>query len=418
MQGTQSKLQQLFEQPGLGGLLAGLRRRLEAGRPFTGSITVQVSSDIERRALASLLGRLPSDGQKVKVDLKQLSLNLASAGLAEDLYSAAKHLFGPLDDLRRREDLKEQEWLRLILAAPPWIPSDCVAEFQKYLGKGARLRNLAADNLGKASELIDQLGQLIALLPTEGKMLAAIATIVTGNSHGLDRDQPLGKLAPSILGILRGCKDPIEGRDAERDEWALAGVMVDELSAPAAVLNLRAEGDDFLASILAQHAEAGEPFRLSTRHILRYQPLFSPHVTGPIVFITENINILAAAANQLGSKSAPLIATDGQEKTAVRLLLERLSAAGIELRYHGDFDWPGVTIAGTIMTRHAALPWRYYASDYLSAPAIETLEGTPKMTPWDFDLQKAMTDRGKVVHEEAVLDILLVDLSSEHRILE
>lgn len=41
-------------------------------------------------------------------------------------------------------------------------------------------------------------------------------------------------------------------------------------------------------------------------------------------------------------------------------------SGGGELRYHGDFDWPGLAIASSVMRRHGARPWRMSAADYIA----------------------------------------------------
>ncbi len=54
----------------------------------------------------------------------------------------------------------------------------------------------------------------------------------------------------------------------------------------------------------------------------------------------------------------------GPAVTAFRHLAAAVTQGGGELRYHGDFDWPGVAIAGSVMRRHGARPWRMSAADY------------------------------------------------------
>ncbi len=129
------------------------------------------------------------------------------------------------------------------------------------------------------------------------------------------------------------------------------------------------------------------------------------------MFICENVNVPAAAANRLAARSAPLVCTDGQPKTAARVLLSALAAAGARLVYHGDFDWPGVRIANLMAERHGAAPWRMSAADYRAAPDGAPLRGKPVAARWDADLAPAMTARGLSVHEEQVLDALLADLA-------
>jgi uncharacterized protein (TIGR02679 family) len=124
--------------------------------------------------------------------------------------------------------------------------------------------------------------------------------------------------------------------------------------------------------------------------------------------------VLRAACGALGPLSLPLICTEGRPSTAFHRLASAVVAGGGELRYHGDFDWPGIAIAGSVMSRHGAVPWRMSASDYLAGARADgehvALTGAGRPTPWDEQLAKTMTETGRVVYEESVTDALLSDL--------
>jgi uncharacterized protein (TIGR02679 family) len=90
-------------------------------------------------------------------------------------------------------------------------------------------------------------------------------------------------------------------------------------------------------------------------------------------------------------------------------------AAGVSLRYHGDFDWAGIQIANVVMRRHGAAPWRFSSADYRTARGGRPLHGDPVAAAWDPDLQAAMLEIGRAVHEEEVLDLLLGDLAGTPR---
>lgn len=85
------------------------------------------------------------------------------------------------------------------------------------------------------------------------------------------------------------------------------------------------------------------------------------------------------------------------------------------MRYHGDFDWPGVAIAARIY-RAGAAPWRMGEGDYrravkaLPEGSALPLSGRRSATEWDLGLALAMTELGVAVHEESLLDALLSDL--------
>jgi uncharacterized protein (TIGR02679 family) len=178
------------------------------------------------------------------------------------------------------------------------------------------------------------------------------------------------------------------------------------------VVNLWSDGQSLSDRALRLHAEAGEPYRLTTRQLLREPPTFSTVLAGRIVYVCENPTIVAAAASRLGAAGAPLVCLEGHPRTAARLLLSRLVASGARLGYHGDFDWAGIHIGNLVMRRHGATPWRFSSVDYRAARGGRALDGDPVAATWDPDLERAMREVGRAVHEEEVLDLLMADLAA------
>jgi acyl-CoA synthetase (AMP-forming)/AMP-acid ligase II len=122
--------------------------------------------------------------------------------------------------------------------------------------------------------------------------------------------------------------------------------------------------------------------------------------------------VVAQAAASLGKASAPLVCTDGMPAASQRRLLAQLHNAGACLHYHGDFDWPGIRIGNFVMQEFNAQPWRFGRQDYNAAPVSElSLSDQPAIPSWDSGLAASMRQRGTAVHEEAVLETLLDDLS-------
>jgi uncharacterized protein (TIGR02679 family) len=133
--------------------------------------------------------------------------------------------------------------------------------------------------------------------------------------------------------------------------------------------------------------------------------------------VCENPSVVAAAADRHGPHCQPLICVSGQPSAAALRLLELAVAAGIPLRYHGDFDWYGIAIANFLRRRFDWLPWRFTKSDYtgtvtsISAPL---LSGKPVLPSWDPELADAMTHHGRQLEEETVTEHLLLDLGPAH----
>lgn len=147
----------------------------------------------------------------------------------------------------------------------------------------------------------------------------------------------------------------------------------------------------------------------SVRALLRCAPTWNVD----IVYVCENASIVAIAADRLGADSAPLVCTDGMPAAAQQALLRQLQDCGAQLHYHGDFDWPGLTIGNFVLRRFGAAPWRFGADDYRAATADVVLalsdDGRVE-ADWDDELAPALAQRGIVVHEEAVVETLLLDL--------
>ena len=204
-------------------------------------------------------------------------------------------------------------------------------------------------------------------------------------------------------------EDPSEESRFERhrDIWADAGVLVNALARPALVLNLPPGVDG------RPLFEPGVPGYLSLRALLRSPPVWQ--LDGRSIFVCENPNIVAWAADSLGLACAPLVCTDGMPAAAQRILLTRMAAGGARLRYHGDFDWPGIRIANVMVRRFGAEPWRMAVGDYRDGVARATGEAHPLSggavdAEWDAALAGAMGEAGIAVAEEAVVGALIGDL--------
>ena len=110
-----------------------------------------------------------------------------------------------------------------------------------------------------------------------------------------------------------------------------------------------------------------------------------------------------------------MVCTDGMPAAAQRTLLAQLTRAGARLRYHGDFDWPGLRIGNHVMREFGAQPWRFgvveYAAAVRAAPRPgHRLEGAEAIAAWDAALAPAMRTHRLAIAEEGVAASLLQDL--------
>jgi hypothetical protein len=132
------------------------------------------------------------------------------------------------------------------------------------------------------------------------------------------------------------------------------------------------------------------------------------------VLVCENPAVLEATAERFGG-TRPVVCASGQPALVVLDVLHRLAATGVGLRYHGDFDWPGIAIANRLIGQFSVQPWVMTARDYQAACPDTGLPLTGATVPpsWDRQLGRAMERAGLAVHEEAVLDQVLDSLATD-----
>ncbi len=417
---------------------APLRRRLR--RPFEGVSSHGTAptrfrlgglETDEVALIASLMGRpVRVHATSIEVDVAAIDTALMHAGLATSLKAALEQLDGPI--VRRSEArlAASARWSGVVGGCSDARLTDCLTT----PGGLGLLKRLSRQDANAAEALCGRVARVLAALPATGTARAELAARILGDAHALDAGQPVATLVLAALRhgdrvaqihdeqpgeeasaetdraeVLRS-DEPTNVRsaaDSERDRhvWARAGVLVNELARPALVLNLPLTGGGVLG-------RAGEPTHITLRALVRAPPSFD--VSGRLISVCENPNVVALVADRLGDTAAPLVSTEGMPAAAQRTLLLALAVAGARLRHHGDFDWAGLRIAATVMSICGAAPWRFTTDHYLDATARfagAPLVGNPAPCPWDPSLADAMQGRGLAIPEEATIDDLIEDLA-------
>jgi uncharacterized protein (TIGR02679 family) len=363
----------------------------------------------EYEALALLTGRPAGNAQSIVVDVSGVDAALRSSGIAASLREALERLDGPIVSVVDKAE-RETRWFALREACN----EPKLREFLTEASSFGLLKRLARKDLNLAARLLEHASEVLLRLPAGGIPRAQLAADVLGNAHGLDSGQPVATLVLAVCRRQRPVgeeSDYIAGADqpgeTARDTWARQGVFVNELARPALFMNLPVHAT-------RKPAQAGEPGFISLRRLVRRPPPWA--VKGRTVYVCENPNIVAIAADRLGAICKPLVCTDGMPAAAQRVLLDQLVEAGASLFYHGDFDWAGLSIGNYVLRTWNARPWRYAASDYevalsnASRKDRDLLDGTVAAS-WDPFLTEAMCRCGISIAEEAVVEALLEDLS-------
>jgi uncharacterized protein (TIGR02679 family) len=360
----------------------------------------------EADAIAGLLGVPRPADNSIRVSLTRLDSSLRSSVIGLGLVEVLSGLGGPLIDrraVRQRGSLERAEVWAQLRAHPAAVINVALPEWLDQIRASGLARRLAGDDEGEA---LRRALDVVAVVQ-EGRRsprLAVLAAEITGNAHGLDRGKPAGTLAVHALSWLAEQPFPRDAADWRR-AWAEAGVACDDLSCDVLVLNLP--------------GWASEPLRLTLRQVALWQPK-AQNARARMVYVTENPAIIAATEDHFGDRSPTMVCLDGIPSTAALVLLHGLVTAGYAVRYHGDFDWRGLAIAGVLVRKvPSAQPWRFTTTDYLQAVrqglGTVPLSGAPHMSPWDPELAPIMKTAGTAIYEEQVIEDLLEDLDNSRR---
>jgi uncharacterized protein (TIGR02679 family) len=389
--------------PALAPLWERVRARLEStGLEPRGRVTVSVSSRDERHAVGALLGR-PVTRSRVVVDLGALDSRLAARSGVGGLAAVVEAVTGrPLRDrpserldLARRRD--EPLELARTLVDGPWV--------ETWLA-GLRQTGLLTNRPDAAKVVSDAAAVLGLVVGAEvvPRSRVDLGARLLGDAHALDEDRLQHLVVLRGLAAASGVAVPASAGE-RRALWQDFGIGPDLVSSTCLTLGLRLAGSDALSVRLGVAADDGDPVHLTAWDLRRWG---LAELSAQTVLVCENPRVLEAVAETYGGQ-VPVVCTSGEPNTVVTTLLERLVGAGCELRYHGDFDWPGIAIANRLVARFGVTPWLMSASDYEAGvrPESPASGGTPAEPSWDAELGAAMRLHAVAVHEEAVLDALL-----------
>jgi uncharacterized protein (TIGR02679 family) len=407
--------------PSLAGVWDVLAYRLERnGLTPTGTITVDLDATAADK-VSGLLGRAVPPGP-ARLRLDQLDTALRGSAAATGLVAVTGALVGrALVDRRAAREENQAAWSSVWthfdtqlaaagLAAASWVPG--------YLDGVRRSGLLTRAGTATATSAITATCKALARLqpsaagpPTIEVDIAALAGEAAGDAHAFDH----GRLAAALLlrAAAAASGEPAPRTAADRRAlWEALGVRPDAVSGTVLVWGLRPPGEDPWAAMMRARADLHLVTHLTSLELAAAPgQLADP---GTLVSVVENPQVLQAAAH--ARTPHVLVCLSGNPAAAGRTLLTRLHADGADLRYHGDFDWPGVAIAARVLAL-GARPWRMSAGDYLDAldrldpDAALPLDGSPATTPWDPELAAAMLEHGTAVHEEALLEVLLAELA-------
>lgn len=386
----------------------------ERGVDGARSVTLEDASPSQRLALANLLGlREVPLTPRVRLSFANLDVALRDSAIGQSLVDIVTAMFGPIVDLRAEKmqalATRDATWERARVRAGARPALSGWLEDLRAHGRVVRAATLSQRTEGA---ILDDTLAVVDRLPAAGVLLPVFALEVLGDAHALDAGRPLAALVLGAAAALTGAPPPVNAVERRR-LWADVGVACDALSTDVLTVGLLPVGGGMLSRHLREASAAGEPRRTTLRELSKERIAVAPD---SVVFVCENPSVVAAAADQLGANTRPLVCLEGVPSTAALRLLQGLRESGAELHFHVDFDWGGVRIGNVLLERlPEAKPWRVSAADYVRSltarrGALE-LAGPPIDARWDPQLRKVLSQHSLAVLEEQVLSDLLGDLA-------
>ncbi|MGW3314391.1 TIGR02679 family protein [Streptomyces fungicidicus] len=409
--------------PGLTRLWTAARARLERNglRP-TGTTRLQHLDAAEREDLSLLLAR-PVTGPTATIGLPDLDARLRASAAGRGLAATLEELGPPLTDRRALRDAAASERARLWSTARAELEATSLSSHpwtERWLEDLRRGGTLTRQDPHTATTVVTQAIRTLATLFPDGDAHPApaswgrgeLATRATGSAHGLDDGTLLSRLVLRGIALAHDTDFPTDA-PARRALWRTASVTPDEVSSTVLTYGLRPTGGTWQETALRERTDHHRETHLTLRDLRTLHLTMPP---GTRIHVCENPRVVEAAADT--ARTAPLVCTSGSATTVVLTLLDALAASGCTFAYHGDFDWPGITLANRVTRRYAADPWRMRAPDYEHLATRTRLHGTPHLpltgppveAAWDQELAPTMEALGIALHEEAALDLLLEDL--------
>jgi uncharacterized protein (TIGR02679 family) len=409
-----ARTKRVFDKPELKRLIDRLKTHYER-QATVAAISLPSPSLEERKAVANLLGKPVSRGRSVRILLSELETVVQNGQLAPDLRSVVETLHGPLRDLPSEKASDQRAWRTVYDDARAQAAQLGLETWLARLAKSGLLKRLAKSDSDTAAQTLKQALAVIRQLPGQGQPLSTLAANTLGDAHALDAGRPVATLVKQAI-THSAFIDNRETEERDREIWANAGILVGgAITSQVLILNLTAAGDSCSAKIVNQASRHGQPLWLTLRQLVLDTPPWQ--VAQETVYVCENPAIIAEAADRLGTNCPPMVCSYGQTGAAFNYLLQQLKNAAARLVYHGDFDWPGITIANGIVQRFNVQPWLFDEMAYRNVAKQGKMElrGKPVTALWDGKLSQAMEEIGIAVPEELVLTRLLETLTIKDR---
>ncbi|MBW4721499.1 TIGR02679 domain-containing protein [Saccharothrix obliqua] len=376
-------------------LWAAVHKRLCAGRR-PGTIARVRVEGLPSRGLAVLRGWVDTTTRRRRDRSAVVSANGVTVVPLREVLSALEL---SADDLQRlveeavgRPVVDRAAARRAASAQRRDLWSDAEAALPSLPGLVGRMRAAGTDDEAAVRQLIAALAKVVPLLPRKPPTsLAKLSHDCAGDPHYFDLDRLPGTRLVAAVAELTGVPEP-RRPDLVRAMLAQAGILADRLSATVLLHQVRVRGT---GPVDRRLGDATTPVALTLLDLTVHPPTFAPQV----LTVVENPSVLEAA--MVHDSPHAFACTSGHLGSVDHALLRLAAEQGVRLRYAGDLDGPGLTIANAVAQTYGAELVAMSADTVLQAghePSGVALDEPPAWI--DQRLRDALASSGRVVYQE------------------
>lgn len=250
--------------------------------------------------------------------------------------------------------------------------------------------------------------------------LPLFAQRTTGNPHYFDQDKTAGKLLIHCMYVDQLQNDAgmfEQGMPKSSEEvnelFAQYGLMKDDLWSFVTCSGLLAEDENGIHPVWQAAATTNTVLNIPIKELLKLIKIRP--VKGNKVWVVENSGVCSTIIDEV--KSAPIICTHGQFRSASWVILDLLAGSGYFIHYSGDLDPEGILMAQRLKNRHPknVSLWRMDKESYELAISEEDISSrlakieTINLTELE-EVVSLMKAHKKAAYQEGFISLLIQDI--------
>lgn len=410
--------------------LEELRRKWKSHGRVAGRITLERTSEAERRAIGGIIGKVFYE-ETIRFSFSEFEQGLQRTRFAPvTIKEVLEEYFGETlltnqGQQREERDRKHNFLNRLCGYFEESADGESVAFLwaremllkkkygyqllMKEYGKDEKQAEVLARNVGKAVIKLEERRGTDEECP-----LAVFSAEISDNPHYFDRGTAAGLLLAHALCFREKTELP-ENAHQWRELLTRVSIVPDNVSSMVHAYGLRLRTGQGWHPAYDAFCKLKEPYVITMENL---KGVTGVQAAGGRVYVVENEMVFSYLLGNLKKKEYTLLCTSGQPRSVVQVLIPYILAGGAEIYYNGDIDPDGIRIADRLWQKYgdSIHIWRMSPADYEESLSKERIGdmGRAKLEMISHPLLKrtaeCMKEKQLAAYQENMLKVLVEDI--------